>query len=455
MDFDGVNDWVDLRAGGAVLDFINGASGTSLLGWFDLDATTDEHLIGLSINNGGVPIADSRAELQLTPGGVLGYNFRIGDGDALETGDDGGGNVGTALAHFAITADGPGDTVRLYRNGLLTATNAVTFAGAAFTGTGCASAALMAQDDGLTLFADGRATDLRVYNRVLSDAEIATIYQSRGHDNIVSGLVAKYQLTEAPPTVTLQQSPQIASITNTASATDGTTHNVSMPATVNKSDLLLVFIVVEGDNTATFTPTPTGWTPLFSSGAGTTNLTGGFAKIADGTEGGTTVDFATSNTGGFAAHTYRITDWYGTLAGVTTGTTATSAGTTTPNPPNNAPTWGTTVQQTLWIAVVGSTDDDETATTAPAGFGGLTSTIVGGGANDGGAMSSANVVSAVASNNPGTFTLTGSEATVAQTISIRPQQVVKDSSISTRHGTANGGVVGFENTAISKRRRYH
>lgn len=77
---------------------------------------------------------------------------------------------------------------------------------------------------------------------------------------------------------------------------------VSMPGTVAAGDLL-VTIGVANDISA-YGAAPTGWTKVFDQAGADTRL-GVFTKVADGTEGGTTVTF---NTGGGASafHTYRI-----------------------------------------------------------------------------------------------------------------------------------------------------
>ncbi|HUX77940.1 MAG TPA: LamG-like jellyroll fold domain-containing protein [Anaerolineae bacterium] len=48
-------------------------------------------------------------------------------------------------------------------------------------------------------FYDGRLADVRGYTRALSAEEVAIIYQSRGRDGIVDGLVNRWLLTEGYP----------------------------------------------------------------------------------------------------------------------------------------------------------------------------------------------------------------------------------------------------------------
>lgn len=49
----------------------------------------------------------------------------------------------------------------------------------------------------------GRLTDMRLYNRILTDEEAFTIYESEGIDGIVEGLVRRYPLREGPPGATV------------------------------------------------------------------------------------------------------------------------------------------------------------------------------------------------------------------------------------------------------------
>ncbi len=80
-----------------------------------------------------------------------------------------------------------------------------------------------------------------------------------------------------------------------------------MPATVNARDLLLCIFTNDGAATVT---TPSGWTSKgtqLSSNSGVRQRV--FAKIASGSEDGTTVDFVTSASESAAAQVYRVTEY--------------------------------------------------------------------------------------------------------------------------------------------------
>ncbi len=109
--------------------------------------------------------------------------------------------------------------------------------------------------------------------------------------------------------------PTWQSTTVTDFGADATTHAANMPATVNSGDLLLAEACF--DSSTTTITTPGGWTKLI--GASNSDPVGGvYAKVADGTEDSTTVDFATSNSQRGSVHVQRITGWVGSLGNITT-----------------------------------------------------------------------------------------------------------------------------------------
>jgi hypothetical protein len=363
--------------------------------------------------------------------------------------------AGTGWRHLAYTFSDTNNINNIYIDGSLVAT-AASATTISYT-QGLNSLIGRHGNNGNSFDVNGNIEDVRVYDRALSDAEIATIYASRGHDNIVNGLQGRYPMLYDPAGTTYP-APTVSSVTTTAFAVASTTHNVSMPATVTAGDLLFMHISARtaGVVGSSFT-TPTSWTALWSTTNTAASLAftvtfAGFAKVADGTEGGTTVNFVTSAATTAATHVHRITNWFGDLTGVAVGTPATGAS-NLPDPPNLIPSWGTTTSFTLWLAVSGSGDDDITYTAAPATFTNLNSTVSGAGVNAGAETGSARLVSPVSSLNPGTFTLAASETWIANTVAIRPAVLTVDVSIFKRNGTPSSGLVAGE-SVISKRRRY-
>lgn len=202
LAFDGVNDWVDCRAGGAVVNWINGVAAAVMTAWAIPDVAVQVgHMIGASINNGGVATPDSRMSLERSVLGAIESFSRAGDGDANRIlNDDGSGSLPAATETLcSVRCNVVGDSIQIQRNGAQTVTGAFPYAAAAFTATGSASASLGAEENGTGFFYDGRLEDCRAYNRTLSDNELSTIYACRGHDGIWSGLMARYRQNEEPP----------------------------------------------------------------------------------------------------------------------------------------------------------------------------------------------------------------------------------------------------------------
>ena len=103
--------------------------------------------------------------------------------------------------------------------------------------------------------------------------------------------------------------PTYHSTTVTDFGSDATSHAANMPATVNSGDLLLA--VVAFDSSGTTLTRPSGWTTIaFVGGDPVAEI---YGKVADGSEGGTTVDFATSNVQRGSVHVLRISKWHGSL----------------------------------------------------------------------------------------------------------------------------------------------
>ncbi|CAH1905869.1 hypothetical protein NTGHW29_70009 [Candidatus Nitrotoga sp. HW29] len=213
-------------------------------------------------------------------------------------------------------------------------------------------------------------------------------------------------------------SPDIASVTETTFTTDTTNHQVNMPATVAAGDLLLLIITTDGNATVT---KPVGWKELWNTTTGTAFRAGGYAKVAVGNEGSTTVNFITSATEQAAAQVYRIQNWYGTVDGLATGnyviSTEPAPGGTTANPPSLSPSWG--AADTLWIPVV-HTSSSRTIVSGSSGYSNLINTRSGE-TTSSGQIGSMRLSINSATADPGIFTFSNTGVTsVAQTIAIAP-----------------------------------
>jgi len=260
---------------------------------------------------------------------------------------------------------------------------------------------------------------------------------------IALALVLSVSLVTAVPALA---APVVASVTETAFGTDTTDHYVNMPATINAGDLLIVLFTNDGSATVT---TPAGWSLLASNARGTAVRCSVYYKIAVGDEDGTTVNFVTSANEQAAAQVYRITNWHGTTPPeISTAATGTSMA---PNPASLNPA-GWDVADTLWLAVAGQDRGDQSGTTAyPASYTDGTSTQSSTPATVGVCRThSARRVLAVASEDPGAFTIPVSEEWVAFTIAVRPAP--HDLTVSSTEGgsvtTPGEGVFNYDEGTV-------
>lgn len=116
-------------------------------------------------------------------------------------------------------------------------------------------------------------------------------------------------------------------------------HNVNMPAAVSAGSILVAAVANGGSTTPSMVTTPSGWTSLGTVREGNNACRlSVFYKVAAGTEGGTSVDFATSASTQMAA-----TIWHfptGTFTGTPEATFGTGSTSSSPTPPAISPTWG-------------------------------------------------------------------------------------------------------------------
>ena len=119
----------------------------------------------------------------------------------------------------------------------------------------------------------------------------------------------------------------------------------------------------------------------------------------------------------------RITNWFGSLAGVEVGVMAGLNGSSAPNPPSLTPSWG--ALDTLWLAVYGGQDDNASVNTWPTNFDDNQAEQLsekGGGFGAEVAICSREFNGTVL--DPGVFAISTGESLGAQTIAIRPAEPV-------------------------------
>lgn len=180
-----------------------------------------------------------------------------------------------------------------------------------------------------------------------------------------------------------------------------------LPASIQAGELLLLFVAT--NNTVTHT-TPSGWSLGFTQSSSGARLSC-FYKVASGSEG-SSVTVSYSGSCHSSINSYRISGYQGTPE-VGTAATGTS---TSPNPPNLAPSWGSA--KTLWFAAIGlQVNLSAVTTTPPSGYG---SEVIAGTATLTPRAASSRRELQASSEDPGTYAITQSIPWVANTVAIRP-----------------------------------
>lgn len=234
------------------------------------------------------------------------------------------------------------------------------------------------------------------------------------------GLV--YSSTETATTLDLWQGGDLASFNppvvegtaETAVTTAGTSHAITLPASIASTDGVLIVMDI-GSTSATFNSLA-NWTELLDEASA--NGLKAWWYTGTGVPGNPT--FTSSASTRSATIAYRISNTDRSLTPVI-GTTA-SGSSTTPDPPSVTPSGGPL--DFLAIAFLGrggeEADDDTWATAAPSGYTNLLQKACGTvGTNLGGIIAAAQKQANFTTENPGTFTI-ATGAWRAQTIVVYP-----------------------------------
>ena len=196
--------------------------------------------------------------------------------------------------------------------------------------------------------------------------------------------------------------------TNTSNKTSaGTSHTVSLPASIVSGNLLIIVFTATSGPSVTW---PGGYSAFFSKIAGALGLYAAYRQ-ADGTEGGTIT--VTTDASVRSSHaSYRIAGHKPPATQVPEASAGAFGSDVNPNPSSLTPTGGS--KDYLWIAAQGHRTS-ETTTGVPASYtNGLSKETAS--ASIGTAERQLNA----SSEDPGTFTVSGSGNWVACTIAIHP-----------------------------------
>lgn len=205
--------------------------------------------------------------------------------------------------------------------------------------------------------------------------------------------------------------PIVKDVTTTQIGTNSATWNVNMPATVDPGDLLMM--VLASDEASNVT-TPTGWERIRSTDGGGAVRLSIYAKRAIGNEDGTTVavSLAAAQAGG--AQVYRIINYSGLPAAPGFST----PNSTTVNPPNTLPNWGT--RDHLFIIAIAS-DTDTGVSSYSTGFTDNQTVVASGAGDADGAtlITATRTVLNSSSQDPTNTTLTDSVQSSVTTVALR------------------------------------
>ncbi len=217
----------------------------------------------------------------------------------------------------------------------------------------------------------------------------------------------------------LQDAPIVESVTPSTFSSNTTTHNVNMPGSVAAGDLLIALFTNDGSATVSDPDGAGGWEQITTQNNGNSVRGSVWAKVATGSEGGTSVNFQTSANETAAAQVYRIAagSWSGSLSTGVDAANGPSSTTSSPNPPGlNPAAWG--AENTLWLAyAAGGTYTS--ISSPPSGFSDPQHSN-GGTGTSGASVGSARRSSISESEDPDSFSMNASQASTTFTIAVRP-----------------------------------
>lgn len=193
-----------------------------------------------------------------------------------------------------------------------------------------------------------------------------------------------------------------------------TNHTVNLPSGIAAGERLIVMFAGREPDDVTF---PAGWTELYDTGNAGQACQAGAYRDCDGTEGASITVTTTVNRRS-AWQVWRLSRGnFIASAAPEVGTVATG-NSANPDPPTVAPSWGGSVP-TLFIvsAAIKESVTPPSVSSWPTNYADNQTQVTGAGTNH--ALHAASRQASTSSENPGTFTLSGSERWAAQTIAVR------------------------------------
>jgi len=232
--------------------------------------------------------------------------------------------------------------------------------------------------------------------------------------------------------------PVIESTTTGSASADALSHNVTLPATINSGDLLLILFGADAQPTITWDNTTAGtWTLLASETAQAGRSAVIYYKIANGTEDSAVLSIGLSTSDQAAWIIYRI-------SGVSSGapieaSTKASGSSTGPDTPSLSPSWG--ALDTLWFSML-TIANSPTTTTYPTNYTGGT-TVSSTAGSDKTTVASAYRQLNASSEDPGAYLLTAAQGWSGWTVAIKPAliEIISVSSNNTIYANSSNVVV--------------
>lgn len=195
---------------GLNINILRNTGACTLMAWVRPAAVQAGAVISIGIGPPPGASGLSRANLEMSAAGAFFCGFRAADAEAAaQTITVAGQYVLGQWGHFAVTCNYATGSLAGYKNGLLIGSTAVTFTQATTSDTNSKNCAIGSGDDTGAPFFAGAIEDVRVYNRLLSPDEIATIAAAFGGDGIVNGLQLRIGLDEAGENTAVASCPSI------------------------------------------------------------------------------------------------------------------------------------------------------------------------------------------------------------------------------------------------------
>lgn len=209
-------------------------------------------------------------------------------------------------------------------------------------------------------------------------------------------------------------SPVVEATATSSTDANGATHTISLPADIAAGETILAGITVDGIGGGSW---PAGWTEFFSkNSSGASANCEVHAAWRKATGGETTVDFTSVDSEKSSHISYRISGAADPTVTPPEASAGVASNTANPDPDSISPAGGSKTY--LFIAAHGHDQQSTTVDAIPAGYsGGLTSYT---GTAGGTGMGTAQKAATAASEDPGTFTLSGAKNGVHFTIAVHP-----------------------------------